>query len=351
MEEKYRIDPELNAVLPELSEEDYSALEKSLLTDGYKGAPIMVWGDIIVDGHNRYEICNKHNIPYEVKKIDFENKEEVMRWMVRQQIGRRNLTPMQRISLSEKYRPFYEKQAKENQSKAGREYGNGGTKLTENLPQALDENIKKERNPTTDKKLADIAGVSEKTYRMGAKILNSGNEELIEQTLKGEKSINKAYNELKGYQKKESGNQNKNSNSSDINSELQELKENKRKEAAQKVRETREEYGFESPEYDEAKAEQLDVEIQINELENAVRNSDGIEKVKKIQKRYLDYLDEFQKDINWLLSMEFYKNDEEITNSVHSDLQNCMERFKGIKSFIEKMQMDDLDDKSIIINQ
>lgn len=348
MEEKYRIDPELNTVLPKLSEEDYTALEKSLLTDGYKGAPIMIWDDVIVDGHNRYEICNKHNIPYEVKNIDFENKEEAMRWMVRQQIGRRNLTPMQRISISEKYRPFCEKEAKANQSKAGKEYGNGGTKLTANLPQASDTG-KKERNPTTDKKLADIANVSEKTYRMGTKILNSGNEELIQQTLKGEISINKAYNELKASQKKESEKKQDNIIPSDTKSELQDLKENKRKESTQKVREARDEHGFDSPEYEDAKQQQLDVEIQINALENAVRNSDDIEKVKQIQKRYLDYLNDFQTDIDWLLSMEFYKNDEEITNSVHSELRNCMERFKGIESLIKGMTIDDLG--CIVINK
>lgn len=77
------------------------------------------------------------------------------------QLGRRNLSPIQRISVAEKYRPIYEKQAKENQSKAGKEYGNGGTKLAENLPQPLNE-TKKDRNPTTDSKLASIAGVSEK---------------------------------------------------------------------------------------------------------------------------------------------------------------------------------------------
>ena len=337
MEEKFGIDPELNEVLPELSEEDYTALEKSLLSDGYKGAPIMVWGDVIVDGHNRYEICNKHHIPYEVKKIDFENKEEAIRWMVRQQLGRRNLSPIQRISISEKYRPFYEKEAKANQSRAGKEYGNGGTKLMANLPQALDTG-KKERNPTTDKKLADMANVSEKTYRMGTKILNSGNEKLIEQTLKGKKTINKAYNELKVSQKKESDEKKVHDNKS----ELQDLKENKRKEVAQKVRDTREEYGFESPEYNEAKEEQLNVEIQIDELENLSRNSESISKVEFIQKRYSDYLNTFQEDIQWLLSMEFYKNDEEVTSSIHSDLRNCLEKFKGIENLIKSMMVDEL---------
>lgn len=64
------------------------------------------------------------------------------------QLGRRNLSPIQRIAVTEKYRPIYEKQAKENQVKAGIEYGNGGTKLMVNLPQAP----KKERNPTTSEK-------------------------------------------------------------------------------------------------------------------------------------------------------------------------------------------------------
>lgn len=94
----------------------------------------------------------------------------------------RNLSPIQRIAVAEKYRPIYEKQARENQSKAGKEYGNGGSKLTVNLPQAST-NTNKDRNPTTDKKLANIAGVSEKTYRMGAKVINSENEDIKQRVL------------------------------------------------------------------------------------------------------------------------------------------------------------------------
>ena len=341
MEEKYRIDPELNGVLDELSEEDYSALEKSLLTDGFKGAPIMVWGDVIVDGHNRYEICNKHHIPYEVQQINFENKEEAIRWMVRQQLGRRNLNPMQRIKITEKFRPFYKKKADENKS------ANGGDKKSELKNSA--KAIKEEDKIDVRAKCAKDAGTSTDTYSKGVKILESGNEELIQQTLKGEISINRAYNELKASQKKESEKKPDNSIPSDTKSELQDLKENKRKESAQKVREARDEHGFDSPEYEDAKQQQLDVEIQINALENAVRNSDDIEKVKQIQKRYLDYLNDFQTDIDWLLSMEFYKNDEEITNFVHSELRNCMERFKGIESLIKGMTIDDLG--CIVINK
>jgi hypothetical protein len=107
-----------------------------------------------------------------------------MEWMLDIQLGRRNLSPIQRIAVTEKYRPIYEKQAKENQSLGGGDKKSENYKktVTENLPQA-------KRNPTTSEKLADIAGVSEKTYRMGSKILNSDNEELKNEVLSGEKEM------------------------------------------------------------------------------------------------------------------------------------------------------------------
>lgn len=351
MMETYRIDSELNGVLPELSDADYKALEQSLLTDGFKGAPIMVWGNIIVDGHNRYEICNRHNIPYEVKKVEFESKEEAMRWMVRQQIGRRTLTPLQRIQIVEKYRPFYKKKAKENQSKAGKNYGVGNEKLSQNSSKAI---------PSTNKidvraELAKDADVSTDTYSKGLKILQSGNQRLIDETSNGDKTINKAYKELKESQEKKSVVQEGNANTSDTNSELQNLKYDKRKEVSQKLRETREKYGIESLEYEDVKAEQLSVEVRINELENTMhkpnRQSDSELELIEIQKRYSEYLTVFQKDIVWLSNMEFYCNDEDVTGKSHSDLQNCLEKFKGIKSLMENMQIDDLDEKSIIINR
>lgn len=85
------------------------------------------------------------------------------------QLGRRNLSPIQRIAVAEKYRSIYEKQAKENSL----------NNLIQNtdvvkLPTRKDNNEK----GRTSEKLASIAGVSEKTYRMGAKVLNSEDEEL-----------------------------------------------------------------------------------------------------------------------------------------------------------------------------
>ncbi len=328
---EYRIDPELNEVLPQLSDADYKALENSLLAEGYKGAPIMVWGDIIVDGHNRYEICNKHNIPYEVKEIEFASKEEAIIWMVRQQLGRRSLTSLQRIRIVEKYRPFYKKKAKKNMSLGGGDKKSGLENSTNP--------ISKEEKVDVRAELAKDADVSTNTYSKGVKILESGNEELINETISGQKSINKAFNELK-----KNADTDKSDNTSDLDSELKDLKEVRRKEAAQKIKEVREEYGIESHEYEEAKAEQLNVEVRINEIENAVhtaQTSDAESMIIQIQKRYHDYLLVFQQDIEWLSDKEFYRDDEEVSGKTHSELQNCLEKFKSISDVMEKMVIDE----------
>lgn len=192
-----KIDPELRDLLPPLTNEEYKQLEKNIVENGFdRNFPIMEWQGFIVDGHNRYDICKKHNIEPIIGTLAYKTKEEVMEWMLDIQLGRRNLTPIQKIAITEKYRPIYEKQAKENQSKY---YGNQYDResgLTVKLPQV--QNGSQERNPTTSEKLASIANVSEKTYRMGAKILNSDNEKLKQEVLSGEKSINAGYRELTG---------------------------------------------------------------------------------------------------------------------------------------------------------
>lgn len=112
-----------------------------------------------------------------------------MEWMLDIQLGRRNLTPIQKIAITEKYRPIYEKQAKENSL----------SNLKQNTDVVkLPTRMKKDNMGRTSEKLASIANVSEKTYRMGAKILNSGNEKLKQEVLSGEKSINAGYKELTG---------------------------------------------------------------------------------------------------------------------------------------------------------
>ena len=100
---------------------------------------------------------------------------DVMEWMLDIQLGRRNLSPIQRIAVAEKYRPIYERQAKERQAEYhGNQYDKKSA-IPSNLTEAQ---TTKNRENETNSKLADIAGVKPTTYKMGAKVLNSDNDEL-----------------------------------------------------------------------------------------------------------------------------------------------------------------------------
>lgn len=185
-----KIDPELKDLLPPLTNEEYKQLEKNIKENGFdRNFPIMEWHGYIADGHNRYSICKKHNIEPVIGTLAYDTKEEVMEWMLDIQLGRRNLSPIQRIAITEKYRPIYEKQARENQSKAG-----GDKKsLSQNSSKAVDP----ENKIDVRAKLAETAGVSTDTYSKGKKILDSNNEEVKEKVLSGEMSINAGYNKIR----------------------------------------------------------------------------------------------------------------------------------------------------------
>lgn len=112
------------------------------------------------------------------------------------QLGRRNLSPIQRIAVAEKYRPIYEKQALANKQVAMQEARKNNEK---NKSEQFSENSSTTVNDNkidVRAKLAETAGVSTDTYSKGKKNLDSNNETLKQEVLSGEKSINAGYKEL-----------------------------------------------------------------------------------------------------------------------------------------------------------
>lgn len=93
-----KIDPEFQSLIPPLAADEYKELKASILKDGCREA-ICVWYATIVDGHNRYEICTKHQIPVQIKKLYFKNREEVIAWICTTQLGRHNISEMTRRYL------------------------------------------------------------------------------------------------------------------------------------------------------------------------------------------------------------------------------------------------------------
>jgi DNA-binding transcriptional regulator/RsmH inhibitor MraZ len=67
-ENKLRIDPEFKSLIPPLATEEYAGLEESILAEGCRDA-LILWDGILIDGHNRYEICTRHNIPFETTEM------------------------------------------------------------------------------------------------------------------------------------------------------------------------------------------------------------------------------------------------------------------------------------------
>ncbi len=186
-----KIDPELRDLLPPMTDEEYKQLEKNIVENGFdKNFPIMEWHGYIADGHNRYSICKKHNIEPVIGTLAYENKDDVKKWMLDIQLGRRNLSPIQRIAIAEKYRNIYERQAKENMSLGGKSYS-----PIEGLQNSS--TLTNENKIDVRAKLAETAGVSTDTYSKGKKILDSDNEEVKQAVLSGDMSINAGYNKIR----------------------------------------------------------------------------------------------------------------------------------------------------------
>ena len=77
---RLKIDPEFKALIPKLRKAEYLQLESNIMTDGCR-EPIITWNGIIVDGHNRYEICHRHKIPFQIQEMDFDCREAVIAWI------------------------------------------------------------------------------------------------------------------------------------------------------------------------------------------------------------------------------------------------------------------------------
>jgi hypothetical protein len=94
------INEDLRAYIDPLTEDEFAALERSLLAEGCRDA-LVLWGDLLVDGHNRYSICKKHDIPFNtLQNKAFQSMDDVHLWMIDNHLGRRSVSDFQRGVLA-----------------------------------------------------------------------------------------------------------------------------------------------------------------------------------------------------------------------------------------------------------
>jgi N6-adenosine-specific RNA methylase IME4 len=177
------IDKEFRSLIPQLTAEEYAGLEQSVIAEGCRDA-LITWKGTLIDGHNRYEICTKHGIPFNTSEKAFESREKVIEWIILNQFGRRNLSVYDRSLLALRLKELFAEKAKINQGTR--------TDLT---------SVRNLTNVDTKKELAHIAGVSHDTIAKVQKIEERATPETKEKVKTGEVSINQAYQTVRREEK------------------------------------------------------------------------------------------------------------------------------------------------------
>ena len=150
--QKLKINPEFEKLCRRLSTDEFDRLEKNIIECGCLD-PILLWNGFIVDGHNRYTICKKHNLEFRIKSLAFDTKDDVMLYMINNQLGRRNLSDLDKVALLAHKEPILRSQAKERMKIRK---GNQAGASQVNLPDL-------EKGQVRDQ-LAKELGVSKMTY-------------------------------------------------------------------------------------------------------------------------------------------------------------------------------------------
>ena len=178
--------PEMAQLLPPLTGEQLSALEADLLANGCY-SPVIVNEDmVIVDGHHRHELCEKHGIPYKMAVFSFQDMLEAKQWALDTQKGRRNLDKWELGKIALKLREDVEARARANQSAAGGDKF-GDKPLSATLPEAVSA-------VDTRKELAEAVGLGERTMGKVMQIDEHAPAPIREALDSGELSINQGYN-------------------------------------------------------------------------------------------------------------------------------------------------------------
>jgi len=174
--QKITIDEEFRKLVPKPLDGEYMQLEENILRNGCR-EPLVLWQGILLDGHHRYEICQKHGLEYKTVNIDLESRGDAKIWMIHNQLGRRNLSRFQRIEMVNQLEAFYTTKGKENMSAGGSDKGLSKLSNLVNTRQAM----------------ATLAGVSEGTYSQAKEIIEKASEAEKQELREGKKSINRVF--------------------------------------------------------------------------------------------------------------------------------------------------------------
>ena len=180
------IDKEFQGLIPPLTGEEFKGLEYEILADGCRDA-LVVWGDILVDGHNRHRICTENKVEFRTVNRDFTDRDEASLWILRHARNRRNMSTAQRIASEMKTEEILKRQAKERQG--------ARVDLKEHIIPTSGE-VKKDGR--TDVEIAKRAGVGKDTVHKYRVVQKEGTPSVKKKMENSEMTINAAYRKTRG---------------------------------------------------------------------------------------------------------------------------------------------------------
>ncbi len=189
------INKEFQDLIPPLSAEELVGLEQSILSDGCR-EPLIVWNNMIIDGHHRYTICYKHNIPFETRQIKgLDSELDVKLWMINNQFSRRNLSTAIRLDLAYRFKEFEAEKANARMQATQFKELDVTASLLVGSPEKELEQANNPKGKTLEI-IAQKAGVSRSTAEQYDAIQRKGTEEQKEEVAAGKSSIKKVYTQI-----------------------------------------------------------------------------------------------------------------------------------------------------------
>ena len=185
------IDKKFQALIPPLTAEEREGLESNIVANGCLDT-LKVWGDILVDGHNRFNICVEHGIEYKTQAMKFVDRNAVSVWIIRNQLDRRNIADFVRYELTDRQADILREQGRQKQGTR--------TDLIQkdeaNLLPIIGKRSLEEPKHDTRKEIAKSLGWGHNKVAQAKTVKEQAPEPVKVKLRTGELSINQAYKEI-----------------------------------------------------------------------------------------------------------------------------------------------------------
>jgi N6-adenosine-specific RNA methylase IME4 len=195
----FRIDPEFRRLIPPLQPEERLQLTENLKANGCRDS-LVTWRGILIDGHNRYEICTEHRIRFRTVEIALASRERCLLWIEENQLGRRNLTDDQRAAIALAIKKRRAALSRAEQARTVGKLGGRGKKKT--LPVTVSGRVSHDRSKESRPAVAKAARVSEWKLRAVEQIEKQAGSDAVLAIRAGEKTILETKRELKAQEKR-----------------------------------------------------------------------------------------------------------------------------------------------------